>query len=246
MRRRSRGSHDRGLAAIGAGMRRRSRGSHDRGLAAIGAGMRRRSRGSHDRTFLAGGATVIATAAIGADATGVVLRPAQLGHERLAAQRSAHQLGRLGRGDKSAAFCLICSEYSRESAWRQVLAELGSSAPVALPGAFDASGQVVASQRCQRHRVADEHFVEPVIRRNYVEQPAHRCLLEPGVTRRMDALWPSSWDIACHAHSICRFELKFYMILLALSSAAAWTRCHAPNGRCDRLHLRPTRIVLKP
>jgi len=47
--------------------------------------MRRCSRGSHRRTFLAARATVIAIARSGADATGTVLRPAELGHERLAA-----------------------------------------------------------------------------------------------------------------------------------------------------------------
>jgi hypothetical protein len=75
--------------------------------------MRRCSRGSHRGTFLAARATVIAIAPFGADATGAVLRPAKLGHERLPAQRSAYQLGCLGFSDESAAFGLVCREHGR-------------------------------------------------------------------------------------------------------------------------------------
>ena len=87
-------------------------------------------------------------------------------------------------GDQPPTLGLIRGQDRGEAAGRQVLAELGPRAAVALAGALDAGGQVMPGQRRERHRMTYQDAVQPVIRRHHVEQPVHRCLLE---TRRCPA-----------------------------------------------------------
>jgi hypothetical protein len=60
----------------------------------------------------------------------------------------------------------------------------------------------------------DEYSVQPVIRRDDVEQPAHGRLLEARTAGRMNAFRPSGRDIASHAYSVAGFEQDFYILSL--------------------------------
>jgi len=105
-------------------------------------------------------------------------------------QRAADQVYRALGGDQPLTFGLVSGQNCGQTARRQVVAKLGSRAPVTLPGALDTCGEMMPCQCCQRHRVADQYAVQPVIRRHYVEQPVHRGLLEPGRARRMHPVRP--------------------------------------------------------
>jgi hypothetical protein len=57
----------------------------------------------------------------------------------------------------------------------------------------------------------DQHAVLPTVRRDDVEQPADRRLLEAGGAGRVDAVRPARRNlIRCHQTRIGSFEQAFY------------------------------------
>lgn len=142
-------------------------------------------------------------------------RASQPWDEGLAAQRAGDQVNRARRGDQPLTLGLIRGQDCRKAGWRQIVAKLGPGGPIALPSAFDARGEMVPSERRQRHRMPDQYAVQPVIRRHHVEQPVHCRLLEPGRTRRMHAVRPPGGYERCwHKLSIALIEHSIYILNL--------------------------------
>ena len=88
---------------------------------------------------------------------------------------------------------------------------------------------MMAGERGERDRMPHEHAVQTVVRRDHVEQPGHRGLLEARAAGRVHAIGPASrdkpgwdgcsWDRCSrdgrgHETSIMLFEQVFYIVRL--------------------------------
>ena len=90
---------------------------------------------------------------------------------------------------------------------------------------------------CQRYWMTDQYAVQPVVRRDYVEQPVHRSLLETGRAWRVHAVRPPGrYECCCHSLSITRFEHSIYILILPLvmeSACLTAQAVHQPLVRTD-------------
>lgn len=132
------------------------------------------------------------------------------GREHLTAQRAAHQVHRTRRADQPAALSAVGRQHRLQAMPRKLGAELGPDCSVALACTLDAGGQVMPGQFRERHRVPPQHPVHPVVRRNHVQQPRHRGLLETIAARRVNPDRPSVWKVMHHEASIEGIEHTFH------------------------------------
>jgi hypothetical protein len=171
---------------------------------------------------------------------GGLLAAAELRQEDLAVQCPLDQVHRARRGGQPAALAPVHRQHGLDDSGRQIGGELRAGRPVALPGPFDAGGHVMAGQRRERHRMAQQHAVHAVVGRYDVEQPVDRSLLESLAAGRMNAGGPAGGKISCHLLSIASFEYVFHISALTGQPA----RCLPGSVLSSGAVVSPGRAVL--
>jgi len=97
---------------------------------------------------------------------------AHLRSEHLAPQRPEEEIDGALRGGHAAAFNVVGRKDLLQGMRGEHLAQFGPRAAVSLAGAVHAGRHVVPRQGGQGDRIAAQHIMRPVARRNDVEQPA--------------------------------------------------------------------------
>jgi hypothetical protein len=95
--------------------------------------------------------------------------PSEPGGKGLAAQRGPHELYSLGGGGQAEAFLAIGGEHLVGGVRRHQLGEFPAAGAVPAAGALDAAVRVVPGRRRQRRRMAAQHLMLPVLRRQDVQ-----------------------------------------------------------------------------
>src|ERR1035438_581523 len=119
--------------------------------------------------------------------------------ERLTAQGAFDQADRTGGGGEPGALLAVGGEHGIDGVRWQRPGELGPGRAVSLARAVDTRCGVVPGHGGQRHRVASQDAVQPVVRRHHLEQPAHRGGLEILSVRRVHSGRPPWRRIRGHA-----------------------------------------------
>ena len=121
------------------------------------------------------------------------------GGEPFAADGALDEFDRLrGRGEP-ASFGAVGGEYRVDGVRRHRLGQFGARRAVSLPGALDAGGRVMPGHGGEGRGVPAEHAVQAEVRRDHLEEPGDRGLLEAFAARRMHSGWPVRRYV--HGHS---------------------------------------------